>query len=184
MLVFVPQMTYDLFTYDRNSSQTCAGVWRDRQEEKVTWSLKTMIGKKNHSYALHLLFYIMLFFLDVRNSCICISFVNEAARLSYLTISDTMMDLSIEPRDRARERERDRGRSHERKHHSSSATERKQRYYSCDRYGNREPCHSRSPGPSRSTSPGDPQEPNRFKTVLTKQITYFVTVIFLLENVL
>ncbi|XP_053096179.1 voltage-dependent N-type calcium channel subunit alpha-1B isoform X4 [Pangasianodon hypophthalmus] len=74
------------------------------------------------------------------------------------------VDLSNEPRDRAREQERDRGRSHERKHHSSSATDRKQRYYSCDRYGTREHCHSRSPGPSRATSPGEPQEPNRFKT--------------------
>lgn len=79
------------------------------------------------------------------------------------------MDLGNEPKDRARERERDRGRSHERQHHSSSTTDRKQRYYSCDRYGNREHCHSRSPGPSRSTSPGDPQDPNRFQTVLTKQ---------------
>ncbi|KAF4077062.1 hypothetical protein AMELA_G00203800 [Ameiurus melas] len=76
---------------------------------------------------------------------------------------DTTADLSNEPRERARERERDRGRSHERKHHSSSATDRKQRYYSCDRYGNVEHCHSRSPGPSRSTSPGDPQEPTDSK---------------------
>nr|XP_055036989.1 probable voltage-dependent N-type calcium channel subunit alpha-1B isoform X5 [Misgurnus anguillicaudatus] len=63
------------------------------------------------------------------------------------------------PRERARER--DRGRSHERKHHSSSAAERKQRYYSCDRYGNHE--HSLSAGPSRSTSPGEPHDPNMLK---------------------
>ncbi|KAF5896241.1 voltage-dependent N-type calcium channel subunit alpha-1B-like isoform X3, partial [Clarias magur] len=75
----------------------------------------------------------------------------------------TVVDLSVEPQDRARELERDRGRSHERKHHSSSATDKKQRYYSCDRYGNREHCHSRSPGPSRSTSPADQHESNRFK---------------------
>lgn len=78
---------------------------------------------------------------------------------------DPAPDLITDPRDRAREWDRDRGRSQERKHHSSSAPDRKQRYYSCDRYGNREHFHSRSPGPSRSTSPGDPQEPNRFKTV-------------------
>ncbi|XP_026998194.2 voltage-dependent N-type calcium channel subunit alpha-1B isoform X10 [Tachysurus fulvidraco] len=77
---------------------------------------------------------------------------------------DPAPDLITDPRDRAREWDRDRGRSQERKHHSSSAPDRKQRYYSCDRYGNREHFHSRSPGPSRSTSPGDPQEPNRFKT--------------------
>ncbi|XP_060791513.1 voltage-dependent N-type calcium channel subunit alpha-1B isoform X4 [Neoarius graeffei] len=77
---------------------------------------------------------------------------------------DPMVDLSNEQQDRGREWEKDRGRSHDRKHHSSLVTDRKQRYYSCDRYGNREHCHSRSPGPSRSTSPGDPQEPNRFKT--------------------
>ncbi|TSK72080.1 Voltage-dependent N-type calcium channel subunit alpha-1B [Bagarius yarrelli] len=76
----------------------------------------------------------------------------------------SLADLNDDLRDRAHERERDRGRSHERKHHSASAPDRKQRYYSCDRYGNREHCHSRSPGPSRSTSPGDPQEPNKFKT--------------------
>uniref|UniRef100_A0A8C1NIV2 Voltage-dependent N-type calcium channel subunit alpha-1B n=1 Tax=Cyprinus carpio TaxID=7962 RepID=A0A8C1NIV2_CYPCA len=55
---------------------------------------------------------------------------------------------------------RDRGRSHERKHHSSSAVERKQRYYSCDRYGSHEQGHSVSAGPSRSTSPGEPHDPN------------------------
>uniref|UniRef100_A0A8C1QQY9 Voltage-dependent N-type calcium channel subunit alpha n=1 Tax=Cyprinus carpio TaxID=7962 RepID=A0A8C1QQY9_CYPCA len=65
------------------------------------------------------------------------------------------------PRERARER--DRGRSHERKHHSSSAVERKQRYYSCDRYGSHEQGHSVSAGPSRSTSPGEPYDPNRLK---------------------
>uniref|UniRef100_A0A673I3A8 Voltage-dependent N-type calcium channel subunit alpha-1B n=1 Tax=Sinocyclocheilus rhinocerous TaxID=307959 RepID=A0A673I3A8_9TELE len=64
---------------------------------------------------------------------------------------------------RERSRERDRGRSHERKHHSSSAAERKQRYYSCDRYGSHEQGHSVSAGPSRSTSPGEPYDPNRFK---------------------
>uniref|UniRef100_A0A3B4D878 Voltage-dependent N-type calcium channel subunit alpha n=1 Tax=Pygocentrus nattereri TaxID=42514 RepID=A0A3B4D878_PYGNA len=65
--------------------------------------------------------------------------------------------------ERARERERDRGRSHERKHHSSSAADRKQRYFSCDRYGSREHCHSQSPAPSRSASPGDPLDSNKLK---------------------
>ncbi|KAI4902644.1 hypothetical protein NFI96_028704 [Prochilodus magdalenae] len=80
---------------------------------------------------------------------------------------DTPTDQSNEPipRERARERERDRGRSHERKHHSSSAADRKQRYFSCDRYGSQEHCHSQSPAPSRSASPGDPLDSNRLKPV-------------------
>uniref|UniRef100_A0AAR2JIG3 Voltage-dependent N-type calcium channel subunit alpha n=1 Tax=Pygocentrus nattereri TaxID=42514 RepID=A0AAR2JIG3_PYGNA len=80
---------------------------------------------------------------------------------------DTPTDQSNEPlpRERARERERDRGRSHERKHHSSSAADRKQRYFSCDRYGSREHCHSQSPAPSRSASPGDPLDSNKLKPV-------------------
>ncbi|XP_058615170.1 voltage-dependent N-type calcium channel subunit alpha-1B isoform X9 [Onychostoma macrolepis] len=72
-------------------------------------------------------------------------------------------DPNTESLPRERARERDRGRSHERKHHSSSAVERKQRYYSCDRYGNHEQGHSVSAGPSRSTSPGEPHDPNRLK---------------------
>ncbi|XP_016141680.1 voltage-dependent N-type calcium channel subunit alpha-1B-like [Sinocyclocheilus grahami] len=72
-------------------------------------------------------------------------------------------DPNTESLPRERARERDRGRSHERKHHSSSAVERKQRYYSCDRYGSHEQGHSVSAGPSRSTSPGEPHDPNRLK---------------------
>ncbi|XP_026090474.1 voltage-dependent N-type calcium channel subunit alpha-1B isoform X7 [Carassius auratus] len=72
-------------------------------------------------------------------------------------------DPNTESLPRERARERDRGRSHERKHHSSSAVERKQRYYSCDRYGSHEQGHSVSAGPSRSTSPGEPRDPNRLK---------------------
>ncbi|KTG33779.1 hypothetical protein cypCar_00006981 [Cyprinus carpio] len=72
-------------------------------------------------------------------------------------------DPNTESLPRERARERDRGRSHERKHHSSSAVERKQRYYSCDRYGSHEQGHSVSAGPSRSTSPGEPYDPNRLK---------------------
>uniref|UniRef100_A0A8C9SZ50 Voltage-dependent N-type calcium channel subunit alpha n=1 Tax=Scleropages formosus TaxID=113540 RepID=A0A8C9SZ50_SCLFO len=50
----------------------------------------------------------------------------------------------------------DRGRSHERKHHSSSSE--KQRYYSCDRYGSRERCHTKSATASRAASPGEAPE--------------------------
>uniref|UniRef100_A0A673IXE3 Voltage-dependent N-type calcium channel subunit alpha n=1 Tax=Sinocyclocheilus rhinocerous TaxID=307959 RepID=A0A673IXE3_9TELE len=74
-------------------------------------------------------------------------------------------DPNTESLPRERAGERDRGRSHERKHHSSSAVERKQRYYSCDRYGSHEQGHSVSAGPSRSTSPGEPHDPNRLKQV-------------------
>uniref|UniRef100_A0A671Q3G9 Voltage-dependent N-type calcium channel subunit alpha n=1 Tax=Sinocyclocheilus anshuiensis TaxID=1608454 RepID=A0A671Q3G9_9TELE len=74
-------------------------------------------------------------------------------------------DPNTESPPRERSRERDRGRSHERKHHSSSAAERKQRYYSCDRYGSHEQGHIVSAGPSRSTSPGEPHDPNRLKQV-------------------
>uniref|UniRef100_A0A3P9Q8Q9 Voltage-dependent N-type calcium channel subunit alpha n=1 Tax=Poecilia reticulata TaxID=8081 RepID=A0A3P9Q8Q9_POERE len=54
---------------------------------------------------------------------------------------------------RERARERDRSRPHERRHHSSAGE--KQRYYSCERYGSREPGQARSAGPSRSSSPGE-----------------------------
>ncbi|XP_076836896.1 voltage-dependent N-type calcium channel subunit alpha-1B [Brachyhypopomus gauderio] len=81
---------------------------------------------------------------------------------------DTPVDPSgkLPPREWTHERERDRGRSHERKHQSTAA-DRKQRYYSCDRYGSREHCHSQSPGPSRPASPGDPHETNRLKPGVT-----------------
>ncbi|XP_016369766.1 calcium channel, voltage-dependent, N type, alpha 1B subunit, a [Sinocyclocheilus rhinocerous] len=58
--------------------------------------------------------------------------------------------------DPVEERPHDRGRSHERKHHSSSAE--KQRYYSCDRYGRREHCPSKSAVASCATSPSEAQE--------------------------
>ncbi|KAJ0057625.1 hypothetical protein NL108_011110, partial [Boleophthalmus pectinirostris] len=58
-------------------------------------------------------------------------------------------------RDRARDRER--SRPAERRHHSSAGE--KQRYYSCERYGNREPAHTRSAGPSCTTSPGEAPDP-------------------------
>lgn len=62
-------------------------------------------------------------------------------------------DPSAEGLSRERARERDRSRPHERRHHSSAGE--KQRYYSCERYGSREQCHTKSAGPSRSTSPGE-----------------------------
>lgn len=83
----------------------------------------------------------------------------------------TSADPNTESLPRERARERDRGRSHERKHHSSSAAERQQRYYSCDRYGSHELGHSVSAGPSRSTSPGEPHDPNRLK-----QVRWFLSV--------
>uniref|UniRef100_A0A8C1Q734 Voltage-dependent N-type calcium channel subunit alpha n=1 Tax=Cyprinus carpio TaxID=7962 RepID=A0A8C1Q734_CYPCA len=58
--------------------------------------------------------------------------------------------------DPVEERPHDRGRSHERKHHSSSAE--KQRYYSCDRYGSREHCPSKSAVASCATSPSEAKE--------------------------
>ncbi|XP_026102737.1 voltage-dependent N-type calcium channel subunit alpha-1B-like isoform X3 [Carassius auratus] len=58
--------------------------------------------------------------------------------------------------DPVQERSHDRGRSHERKHHSSSAE--KQRYYSCDRYGSRENCPSKSAMASCATSPSEALE--------------------------
>ncbi|XP_072309317.1 voltage-dependent N-type calcium channel subunit alpha-1B-like [Eucyclogobius newberryi] len=60
-----------------------------------------------------------------------------------------------ELRDRARDRER--SRPAERRHHSAAGE--KQRYYSCERYGNREPAHTRSAGPSCTTSPGEGPDP-------------------------
>ncbi|XP_028828597.1 voltage-dependent N-type calcium channel subunit alpha-1B isoform X6 [Denticeps clupeoides] len=67
------------------------------------------------------------------------------------------VDTTADPACSENSREHVRGRSHDRKHHSSSG-ERKQRYYSCDRYGNREHCHAHSAGPSRCTSPSDVPE--------------------------
>uniref|UniRef100_A0A3B4GMM1 Voltage-dependent N-type calcium channel subunit alpha n=1 Tax=Pundamilia nyererei TaxID=303518 RepID=A0A3B4GMM1_9CICH len=63
---------------------------------------------------------------------------------------------STEGLSRERARERDRSRPHERRHHSSAGE--KQRYYSCERYGSREQSHTKSAGPSRSTSPGEGQD--------------------------
>uniref|UniRef100_A0A8C8GND0 Voltage-dependent N-type calcium channel subunit alpha n=1 Tax=Oncorhynchus tshawytscha TaxID=74940 RepID=A0A8C8GND0_ONCTS len=59
--------------------------------------------------------------------------------------------------------ERDRGRPQERRHHSAAGE--KQRYYSCERYGGREHYHTKSAGPSRSTSPGETHDLGLFKQV-------------------
>uniref|UniRef100_A0A3B3YX82 Voltage-dependent N-type calcium channel subunit alpha n=1 Tax=Poecilia mexicana TaxID=48701 RepID=A0A3B3YX82_9TELE len=68
---------------------------------------------------------------------------------------------SAPPSERAREQ--DRSRPHERRHHSSAGE--KQRFYSCERYGSREPGQARSAGPSRSTSPGESQDSGLIKQV-------------------
>uniref|UniRef100_A0A8C2KIH4 Voltage-dependent N-type calcium channel subunit alpha-1B n=1 Tax=Cyprinus carpio TaxID=7962 RepID=A0A8C2KIH4_CYPCA len=96
-----------------------------------------------------------------------ISYPSWPYEFVLINICDEFVCITADPNTeslpRERARERDRGRSHERKHHSSSAVERKQRYYSCDRYGSHEQGHSVSAGPSRSTSPGEPHDPNRLK---------------------
>uniref|UniRef100_A0AAY4EQZ8 Voltage-dependent N-type calcium channel subunit alpha n=1 Tax=Denticeps clupeoides TaxID=299321 RepID=A0AAY4EQZ8_9TELE len=63
------------------------------------------------------------------------------------------VDTTADPACSENSREHVRGRSHDRKHHSSSG-ERKQRYYSCDRYGNREHCHAHSAGPNPAPQSG------------------------------
>uniref|UniRef100_A0A673ZU77 Voltage-dependent N-type calcium channel subunit alpha n=1 Tax=Salmo trutta TaxID=8032 RepID=A0A673ZU77_SALTR len=66
-------------------------------------------------------------------------------------------DPAAEPS--SRDRVQDRGRSHERKHHSTAGE--KQRYYSCDRYGSREHCHTtKSATASCATSPSEVQDPS------------------------
>ncbi|KAJ8339448.1 hypothetical protein SKAU_G00362340 [Synaphobranchus kaupii] len=52
----------------------------------------------------------------------------------------------------------DRGRSYDRKHHASSSAK-KQRYYSCDRYGNHEPYYSKPTSSSCAVSPSEAPEP-------------------------
>uniref|UniRef100_A0A4X2KZI4 Voltage-dependent N-type calcium channel subunit alpha n=1 Tax=Vombatus ursinus TaxID=29139 RepID=A0A4X2KZI4_VOMUR len=56
------------------------------------------------------------------------------------------------------ERKQERGRSQERKQLSSSSSE-KQRFYSCDRFGSRDPSQPKSSNGSRPTSPPGGQEP-------------------------
>uniref|UniRef100_A0A8C7KYF1 Voltage-dependent N-type calcium channel subunit alpha n=1 Tax=Oncorhynchus kisutch TaxID=8019 RepID=A0A8C7KYF1_ONCKI len=58
---------------------------------------------------------------------------------------------------------RDRGRPHEKRHHSAAGETK--RYYSCERYVGREHCHTKSAGPSRSTSPGETHDLGLLKQV-------------------
>uniref|UniRef100_A0AAQ4P5K6 Voltage-dependent N-type calcium channel subunit alpha n=1 Tax=Gasterosteus aculeatus aculeatus TaxID=481459 RepID=A0AAQ4P5K6_GASAC len=82
--------------------------------------------------------------------------MDRAESMQPSSTVDSFTDPSAEGLSRERARERDRGRPHERRHHSSAGE--KQRYYSCERYGSREQCHTKSAGPSRSTSPGEGQD--------------------------
>lgn len=63
-----------------------------------------------------------------------------------------------------RERRQERGRSQERRQPSSSSSE-KQRFYSCDRFGGREPPHPRPSLSSHPTSPTAGQEPGLLRQV-------------------
>uniref|UniRef100_A0A669D3L7 Voltage-dependent N-type calcium channel subunit alpha n=1 Tax=Oreochromis niloticus TaxID=8128 RepID=A0A669D3L7_ORENI len=82
--------------------------------------------------------------------------LDRAASVQPSSTVDSFTDPSAEGLSRERARERDRSRPHERRHHSSAGE--KQRYYSCERYGSREQSHTKSAGPSRSTSPGEGQD--------------------------
>nr|XP_033503026.1 voltage-dependent N-type calcium channel subunit alpha-1B isoform X16 [Epinephelus lanceolatus] len=87
--------------------------------------------------------------------------LDRAASVQPSSTVDSFTDPSAEGLSRERARERDRSRPHERRHHSSAGE--KQRYYSCERYGSREQCHTKSAGPSRSTSPGEGQDAGLLK---------------------
>ncbi|XP_041815617.1 voltage-dependent N-type calcium channel subunit alpha-1B isoform X1 [Chelmon rostratus] len=87
--------------------------------------------------------------------------LDRAASVQPSSTVGSFTDPSAEGLSRERARERDRSRPHERRHHSSAGE--KQRYYSCERYGSREQCHTKSAGPSRSTSPGEGQDAGLFK---------------------
>ncbi|XP_006803553.1 voltage-dependent N-type calcium channel subunit alpha-1B isoform X1 [Neolamprologus brichardi] len=82
--------------------------------------------------------------------------LDRAASVQPSSTVDSFTDPSAEGLSRERARERDRSRPHERRHHSSAGE--KQRYYSSERYGSREQSHTKSAGPSRSTSPGEGQD--------------------------
>ncbi|KAF3702286.1 Voltage-dependent N-type calcium channel subunit alpha-1B Brain calcium channel III [Channa argus] len=87
--------------------------------------------------------------------------LDRTATMQPSSTVGSFTDTAAEGLSRERARERDRGRPHERRHHSSAGE--KQRYYSCERYGCREQCHTKSAGPSRSTSPGEGQQTGLFK---------------------
>uniref|UniRef100_A0A8C7WFN2 Voltage-dependent N-type calcium channel subunit alpha n=1 Tax=Oncorhynchus mykiss TaxID=8022 RepID=A0A8C7WFN2_ONCMY len=84
-------------------------------------------------------------------------------RASSVQPSSLPADPAVEGLSMERARERDRGRPQERRHHSAAGE--KQRYYSCERYGGREHYHTKSAGPSRSTSPGETHDLGLFKQV-------------------
>ncbi|KAK7896834.1 hypothetical protein WMY93_022159 [Mugilogobius chulae] len=77
--------------------------------------------------------------------------------LDHVDTPGSLPEESAEGGSRDRARDRERSRPAERRHHSSAGE--KQRYYSCERYGNREPAHTRSAGPSCTTSPGEGPDP-------------------------
>ncbi|XP_045922259.1 voltage-dependent N-type calcium channel subunit alpha-1B isoform X3 [Micropterus dolomieu] len=87
--------------------------------------------------------------------------LDRASSVQPSSTVGSFTDPSAEGLSRERARERDRSRPHERRHHSSAGE--KQRYYSCERYGSREQCHTKSAGPSRSTSPGEGQDAGLLK---------------------
>ncbi|KAM9322783.1 voltage-dependent N-type calcium channel subunit alpha-1B [Pholidichthys leucotaenia] len=82
--------------------------------------------------------------------------LDRATSVEPSSVVGSFTDPSAEGSSRERARERDRSRPHERRHHSSAGE--KQRYYCCEHYGSREQCHTKSAGPSRSTSPGEGQD--------------------------
>ncbi|XP_068190313.1 voltage-dependent N-type calcium channel subunit alpha-1B-like isoform X2 [Antennarius striatus] len=87
--------------------------------------------------------------------------LDRATSVQPSSTAGPFADPSAESLSRERARERERSRPHERRHHSSAGE--KQRYYSCERYGSREQCHTKSAGPSRSTSPGEGQDAGLLK---------------------
>uniref|UniRef100_A0A8C7LI36 Voltage-dependent N-type calcium channel subunit alpha n=1 Tax=Oncorhynchus kisutch TaxID=8019 RepID=A0A8C7LI36_ONCKI len=89
--------------------------------------------------------------------------LDRASSVQPSSIAGLPADPAVEGLSMERARERDRGRPQERRHHSAAGE--KQRYYSCERYGGREHYHTKSAGPSRSTSPGETHDLGLFKQV-------------------
>ncbi|XP_029506708.1 voltage-dependent N-type calcium channel subunit alpha-1B-like isoform X2 [Oncorhynchus nerka] len=79
--------------------------------------------------------------------------LDRATSVQPSSTACSSVDPLVEGLTRERARERDRGRPHEKRHHSAAGETK--RYYSCERYVGREHCHTKSAGPSRSTSPGE-----------------------------
>nr|XP_024002860.1 voltage-dependent N-type calcium channel subunit alpha-1B-like [Salvelinus alpinus] len=87
--------------------------------------------------------------------------LDRTSNVQPSSIAGLPADPAVEGLSGERARERDRGRPQERRHHSAAGE--KQRYYSCERYGGREHYHTKSAGPSRSTSPGETHDLGLFK---------------------